>query len=87
MRNNETITEAPKDCDDSGTMWDAGKRIFYYLKTRNIHGETGQVAFDDSGDRIYAAYDIINIRDEQQKNSVGSYFYDEVRVIQHFFFF
>lgn len=24
MRANETITEAPKDCDDSGTMWESG---------------------------------------------------------------
>lgn len=40
---NETITESPKDCEDSGVLWDSGKMIFQYLKTRNIRGETGQV--------------------------------------------
>lgn len=28
MMINETITEAPKDCDDSGAIWDSG--IYYY---------------------------------------------------------
>lgn len=56
----------------------AGKRIFHYLKTRNIHGETGQVAFDDNGDRIYAEYEVINIRDHQDKKTVGNFYYDSV---------
>lgn len=55
-----------------------GKRIFHYLKTRNIRGETGQVAFDDNGDRMYAEYDVINIRDHQKRKSVGSFHYDPV---------
>lgn len=80
MRLNETITEAPKDCDDSGALWESGKRIFHYLKTRNIRGETGQVAFDDNGDRIYAEYDVINIRDHQKKKTVGSFYYDAVSI-------
>lgn len=78
MRLNETITEAPKDCDDSGALWESGKRIFNYLKTRNIRGDTGQVAFDDNGDRIYAEYDVINIRGKQKKQIVGSFYYDAV---------
>lgn len=56
----------------------AGKRIFHYLKTRNINGETGQVAFDDNGDRIYAEYEVINIRDHQDKKTVGNFYYDSV---------
>lgn len=56
----------------------AGKRVFHYLKTRNIRGETGQVAFDDNGDRIYAEYDVVNIREHQKKVSVGSFHYDAV---------
>uniref|UniRef100_A0A336MEH8 Glutamate [NMDA] receptor subunit 1 n=1 Tax=Culicoides sonorensis TaxID=179676 RepID=A0A336MEH8_CULSO len=67
MMPNETITEAPKDCDDSGTIWETGKKIFHYLKTRNIKGHTGQVAFDDNGDRIYAGYNVINVLDRQNK--------------------
>lgn len=43
MMVNETITEAPKDCDDSGVFWETGKKLFHYLKTRNINGKTGRV--------------------------------------------
>lgn len=59
----------------------AGRKIFQYLKTRKIRGETGQVAFDDNGDRIYAEYDVINIREKQHKKIVGKYFYDNVSAI------
>lgn len=55
-----------------------GRRIFQYLKTRKIRGETGQVAFDDNGDRIYAEYDVINVLEKQHKKIVGKYFYDNV---------
>lgn len=101
---NETITEAPKACEDTDVIWEsgtfitiispfnveqvshqmaslyafAGRKIFQYLKTRKIRGETGQVAFDDNGDRIYAEYDVINIREKQHKKIVGKYFYDNV---------
>lgn len=43
MMVNETITEAPKDCDDSGVFWETGKKLFHYLKSRNINGKTGRV--------------------------------------------
>lgn len=56
----------------------AGRRIFHHLKSRNIRGDTGQVAFDDNGDRMYAEYDVINIREHQRKKIVGSLQYDEV---------
>lgn len=55
-----------------------GKRLFQYLKTRNITGDTGQVAFDDNGDRIYAGYDVINIHEKQKKHVVGKFYYDPV---------
>lgn len=64
----------------------AGRKIFQYLKTRKIKGETGQVAFDDNGDRIYAEYDVINIREKQHKKAVGKYFYDNVSLIISFAF-
>ncbi|KAM7364715.1 glutamate ionotropic receptor NMDA type subunit 1 isoform 3-T3 [Cochliomyia hominivorax] len=76
MMKNETITEPPKNCDDSGVNWESGKRLFHYLRTRNITGETGQVAFDDNGDRIYAGYDVINMRPKQKKQVVGKFYYD-----------
>ncbi|XP_038122259.1 glutamate [NMDA] receptor subunit 1 isoform X3 [Culex quinquefasciatus] len=81
MAHNETITEAPKDCDDTGAIWESGRKMFNYLKTRNIRGLTGQVAFDSNGDRIYAEYDVINVQQPAsslvKKNiKVGSFFYD-----------
>uniref|UniRef100_Q296F7 Glutamate [NMDA] receptor subunit 1 n=1 Tax=Drosophila pseudoobscura pseudoobscura TaxID=46245 RepID=NMDA1_DROPS len=79
MISNETIAEAPKDCGDSAVNWESGKRLFQYLKSRNITGETGQVAFDDNGDRIYAGYDVINIREHQKKHVVGKFSYDSMR--------
>ncbi|KAH8291817.1 hypothetical protein KR054_000986 [Drosophila jambulina] len=79
MISNETIAEAPKDCGDSAVNWESGKRLFQYLKSRNITGETGQVAFDDNGDRIYAGYDVINIREQQKKHVVGKFSYDSMR--------
>jgi hypothetical protein len=48
MMVNETITEAPKDCDDSGTLWETGKKLFHYLKTRAINGRTGRVVLIQS---------------------------------------
>nr|XP_029710322.1 glutamate [NMDA] receptor subunit 1 isoform X3 [Aedes albopictus] len=81
ITHNETITEAPKDCDDTGAVWESGKKMFNYLKTRHIKGETGHVAFDSNGDRIYAAYEVINVQQppsSMRKNvKVGSFFYDE----------
>ncbi|XP_062121525.1 glutamate [NMDA] receptor subunit 1 [Drosophila sulfurigaster albostrigata] len=79
MISNETIAEAPKDCGDSAVNWESGKRLFQYLKSRNITGETGQVAFDDNGDRIYAGYDVINIRERQQQHVVGKFSYDSLK--------
>ncbi|KAL7018717.1 hypothetical protein ACKWTF_010879 [Chironomus riparius] len=79
MMVNETITEAPKDCDDSGVFWETGKKLFHYLKSRNIKGRTGRVAFDDSGDRIYAEYDVINIGKKNGLKVVGKFFFDDER--------
>lgn len=36
------------------------------------------MAFDDNGDRIYAGYDVINIRDHQKQHIVGKFSYDSV---------
>lgn len=59
-------------------MKNLGRRIFHYIKTRNIRGETGQVAFDDNGDRMFAEYEVINVRDHQRKKIVGKLLYDAV---------
>ncbi|XP_020290283.1 glutamate [NMDA] receptor subunit 1 isoform X2 [Pseudomyrmex gracilis] len=80
MNQTEKITEAPKDCSDSGSIWETGKNLFQYIRKEIVpFGQTGQVAFDDNGDRIFAEYDIINIQYGPDNNksqvSVGQYFY------------
>ncbi|XP_011700722.1 PREDICTED: glutamate [NMDA] receptor subunit 1 isoform X2 [Wasmannia auropunctata] len=81
MNQTEKITEAPKDCSDSGSIWETGKSLFQYIRKQVLpNGSTGRVAFDDNGDRIYAEYDIINIQytgpdNNKTQVSVGQYFY------------
>lgn len=52
--------------------------IRYIRKQVRPQGATGQVAFDDNGDRIFAEYDIVNIQYASPNNktqvSVGQYF-------------
>ncbi|XP_045473590.1 glutamate [NMDA] receptor subunit 1 [Harmonia axyridis] len=81
MNINKTIqiTEAPKDCDNSGSIWETGKELFQFIRKQVLlNGETGKLAFDDQGDRINAEYNVVNI--QRKKKSVA-----EVIVGQHFF--
>ena len=46
-------------------------------------GETGRVAFDEMGDRMFAEYEIINVQKQSRRDrvnvTVGHYKYDLVR--------
>ncbi|XP_011496545.1 PREDICTED: glutamate [NMDA] receptor subunit 1 [Ceratosolen solmsi marchali] len=76
MNETESITEAPHDCDNSGSIWETGKKLFEYIRQQSINnGATGRIAFDDNGDRMYAEYDIINVKSNNIIKSVGRYFY------------
>ncbi|CAL7946864.1 unnamed protein product [Xylocopa violacea] len=76
MNKTKIITEAPKDCGDSGSIWETGKNLFEFVRKVVLSdGATGKVAFDDNGDRIFAEYDIINIQENGERVSVGQYFY------------
>ncbi|KAG8298610.1 Glutamate receptor ionotropic, NMDA 1, variant 2 [Homalodisca vitripennis] len=76
MNQTENITEAPKDCDNSGSIWETGRVLFDYIKKQVLfHGATGKVAFDDNGDRINAEYNIVNVQGPDQQVSVGQYLY------------
>ncbi|XP_043268795.1 glutamate [NMDA] receptor subunit 1 isoform X2 [Venturia canescens] len=78
MNKTEDITEAPTDCNDSGYIWETGKRLFKYIREQILEkGATGRVAFDDNGDRIFAEYNIVNIKERGEKDSVGRYIYSE----------
>lgn len=79
MNQTSEITEAPKDCDNSGSIWETGKILFTFIKNQVLlNGSTGKVAFDDQGDRINAEYDVINIQNKQKHKTVGRYYFDRV---------
>ncbi|XP_077291184.1 glutamate ionotropic receptor NMDA type subunit 1 [Arctopsyche grandis] len=76
MNQTQEIHEAPKDCDNSGSIWETGKTLFEYIKKQEIlDGATGKVAFDDNGDRIFAEYEVVNVRLPNDQPAVGRYFY------------
>lgn len=80
---NETmaITDAPKDCDNSGSIWETGKELFGFIRKQVLQkGATGRVAFDDNGDRIFAEYDVINIKEHREQIPVGQYVYSPVSI-------
>lgn len=84
MNQTKEITEAPKDCDNSGSIWETGKELFNFIRKQEMmNGETGKVAFDDQGDRINAEYNIVNIQKDRngQKvhNVTGKYHFQKVR--------
>ncbi|XP_076233083.1 glutamate ionotropic receptor NMDA type subunit 1 [Calliopsis andreniformis] len=76
MNESTEITEAPNDCGKSGSIWETGQKLFQHIRDQVLpDGLTGKVAFDDNGDRIYAEYDIINIKENGERVSVGQTFY------------
>lgn len=88
MNQSKEITEAPKDCDNSGTIWETGKDLFNFIRKQTLlYGETGKVAFDDQGDRINAEYNIMNIqRKKKVKVIVGKYFFNRVTTLFNFIY-
>lgn len=61
--------------------------VFRYIRRQVLdNGATGRVAFDDNGDRIYAEYDIVNVKAYGERISVGQYYYSQVRDIQNALF-
>lgn len=53
--------------------------FFRYIKKQVYKdGHTGKVAFDNNGDRIYAEYDIVNVKEVANKDAIGKYYFDNV---------
>lgn len=79
MNQSKEITEAPKDCDNSGSIWETGRDLFNFIRKQILlNGETGKVAFDDQGDRINAEYNLINVQRKKKKVVVGKFFFKRV---------
>ncbi|XP_057662984.1 glutamate [NMDA] receptor subunit 1 [Diorhabda carinulata] len=78
MNQTKEITEAPEDCDNSGSIWETGRDLFNFIRKQVLlNGETGKVAFDDQGDRINAEYNVVNIQRKKKKVVVGKYFFNK----------
>ncbi|CAH0555800.1 unnamed protein product [Brassicogethes aeneus] len=77
MNQSKEITQAPKDCDNSGSIWETGRELFNFVKSQVLlNGETGKVAFDDQGDRINAEYNIVNVQRKKKMVVTGKFFYN-----------
>lgn len=82
MNQTKEITEAPKDCDNSGSIWETGRELFNFIRKQVlINGETGKVAFDDQGDRINAEYNVVNIIRRKKQVTVGKYYFNRVNAM------
>ncbi|KAE8739666.1 hypothetical protein FOCC_FOCC014824 [Frankliniella occidentalis] len=80
----KNITEAPSDCETSGTIWDTGKQLFeYIMKQELLDGQTGKVAFDENGDRVNAEYDVVNVKENQIQEAVGHFVYSREQNRMH----
>ena len=82
LHGKENVTQAPSNCNTSGSVWETGKRLFEYIRRQVLaNGITGRVAFDAMGDRMYAEYEVINIQNNARGNNfpegteVGNYIY------------
>uniref|UniRef100_A0ABD2WUB3 Glutamate [NMDA] receptor subunit 1 n=1 Tax=Trichogramma kaykai TaxID=54128 RepID=A0ABD2WUB3_9HYME len=76
MNLTDKLIDSPKNCDNSGLIWETGRKLFEFIKQQKIdYGQTGRIAFDDNGDRIYAEYDILNVKSPRKIESVGQYVY------------
>lgn len=49
------------------------------MKSEFIEGKTGHVAFDDLGDRLHAAYDVVNVQSSGEV-TIGAYASDSLTV-------
>ncbi|CAG0880390.1 unnamed protein product [Darwinula stevensoni] len=72
--NNESIADAPDDCDNAGEAWETGD-TFFRQKQELIDGYTGKVAFDENGDRMNAEYEVVNVQSGGHSVPVGNYKY------------
>lgn len=76
MYQHNNISTPPKNCGGpTSKKWSIGPTFFKHLLNQTFNGRSGQISFDESGDRLYSEYEILNTvnRDE---HSVGKYMFD-----------
>ena len=67
-------------------IWSCFDCISYIKKQVLLNGQTGKLAFDNNGDRLFSEYEIINIDRNEQPVRVGQYFYSKVISFSSFHF-
>ncbi|XP_021355650.1 glutamate [NMDA] receptor subunit 1-like isoform X2 [Mizuhopecten yessoensis] len=69
----QNITDTPTDCRSADNNWQIGRKILEALKAEKLEkGHTGQVSFNEDGDRVNAVYFIRN--SQQDKVSMVGYY-------------
>ncbi|KAL8615464.1 hypothetical protein ACOMHN_053800 [Nucella lapillus] len=68
----QSLEDPPSSCSDK-KPWEDGYKILTQLKHTELQGLTGQLRFTDSGDRLDAMYEIMNINTSRRPVAVGLY--------------
>ncbi|GAV07594.1 hypothetical protein RvY_17412-2 [Ramazzottius varieornatus] len=67
------LSVPPNNCNDTSFTWTDGPYFFQNVLKQSLpHGRTGQLSFDDTGDRKVAEYHIVNVQAEKQLVVLGS---------------
>ncbi|KAH9524988.1 Glutamate [NMDA] receptor subunit 1 [Bulinus truncatus] len=72
LMTNDNISSPPTGCNESN-QWQDGHKVYDALRLTKLEGETGKVAFNEKGDRLYPMYEILNINGNRRIMSVGLY--------------
>nr|KAI8758350.1 glutamate [NMDA] receptor subunit 1-like isoform X1 [Biomphalaria glabrata] len=70
LMSSDNISSPPTGCNESES-WSNGDDVYNALKATKIEGETGQVSFNEKGDRVNPMYEIMNINANRRAMSVG----------------
>uniref|UniRef100_A0A9E7VC70 Glutamate [NMDA] receptor subunit 1 n=1 Tax=Onchidium reevesii TaxID=2547651 RepID=A0A9E7VC70_9EUPU len=77
LMNTDTKIEYPPANCTNLDRWSDGEKVYQALINTELNGETGQVSFDDDGDRENPIYEIMNINGNRASMSVGLFGHKE----------
>ncbi|XP_060065200.1 glutamate receptor ionotropic, NMDA 1-like isoform X2 [Ylistrum balloti] len=71
----QNITDTPTNCRSANNNWKIGTQILESLKAEKLEmGLTGQVSFNEDGDRVNAVYSIRNTQHPQEDDKMVGYY-------------
>lgn len=74
MHRTVNLTTPPISCKSSN-KWNIGKHFYDILLNQTFDGSSGRITFDESGDRLYSEYEILNTVNGTE-HTVGKYSFD-----------